>query len=130
MKYKSKNTGEVISKELFNQIDHFTCQSSEDYFEPVYEVGDWVITKNYSEDYDGKPIQIRKIEGEISTPEDCYVYYERINSCHNSEYSMIDRLATPKEIESAIEKFSFEYLDTYLTKSAWQQIGIRKGWTL
>jgi len=145
MKYKSKQTGEVISKELFDQIDHFTCQSSEDYFEPVYEVGDWIKTKagTIAKIVEVRDTHIFLLEDRDGFPLGVYGAYK------------IDHLITHEEIESMTKKFPFSYLSEgkiehlvysddkhdqvnivagnivlYLTKLGWQQIGIRKGWTL
>ena len=155
MKYKSKQTGEIISKELFDQIDHFTCQSSKDYFEPVYEVGDWVKLDIVQDNYPIVKIEgIKEVNSKIR-----YNPYDRhsIGMCYLWD---IARPATVEEIEAAQKKFPFEYetltngknefrveeftkgknlirvtdLADYnmvlLSESAWQQIGIRKGWTL
>jgi len=167
MKYKSKNTGEVISKELFDQIDHFTCQSSEDYFEPVYEVGDYVWVCG-PRTHDKR--MIGKIIGMPGTQSyDDMKFSDSLEGCQIELFpdllgwfyqKSIISLATPKEIEAAQKKFPFEYetltngknefrveeftkgknlirvtdLADYnmvlLSESAWQQIGIRKGWTL
>ena len=68
------------------------------WFNPVYkepyEVGDWVIFEGYSSDYDGKAVQITKIES------DFYVYFTPSEkSSHNASMAHIKRKATQEEIE-------------------------------
>jgi hypothetical protein len=73
-------------------------------WEPVYEeeykVGDWVITKDYSGNYDGKALKITKLFEEYDIT---YAYFEPNNSTsHNFVFpDNILRKATPEEIEKA-----------------------------
>lgn len=68
------------------------------WFNPVYgesyKVGDWVIFEGYSSVYDGKAVQITKIES------DFYVYFTPSEkSSHNASMAHIKRKATQEEIE-------------------------------
>ncbi len=65
-------------------------------FKVIYKVGDWVITKGYANEYEGKALQITRIE------DDRYCYFEPKNSeTPNFSIGMIDRYATESEIEAA-----------------------------
>lgn len=65
-------------------------------FKVTYKVGDWVITKGYANAYDGKALEITRIE------EDIYCYFVQKNSkSPNFSIDMIDRYATESEIEAA-----------------------------
>ncbi len=165
MKYKSKQTGEIISKELFREfglIAHKDVKAKIDstitifnfldsHFEPVYEVGDWVMQiQNWKSLPKGRPYQIKEI---ISDKRFIVDSYPNVGSWF-SDF----RPATPEEIEAANKKFPFEYSvvsnfehsftvefkeediiritnndyenNILLSQSAWQEIGKRKGWTL
>lgn len=79
------------------------------WFNPVYEepykVGDWVIFEGYSSDYDGKAVQITKIES------DFYVYFTPSEkSSHNASMAHIKRKATQEEIEE-VETSQIEIQD-------------------
>lgn len=135
MKYKYKPTGEMISKELFNQPIW-----EQDSFEPVYEVGDWAYASDTNK---------------------TYLITERYNSLsHTISIDFVNenkdafRPATEEEIRRATKRFPFEYEtnvykfeikddthpnqvritdkgnsdEVFLTKEAWQKIGELKGW--
>lgn len=71
-------------------------------YEPLYKIGDWVITKGYSSKYDGKPLKITNIS-EVSG--DTFYYFENPNNeNHNFEFEDISRRATKEEIEEATKK--------------------------
>jgi len=76
--------------------------------EPQYKVGDCVITQGYSDNYDGKVLQITKIS------KDVYAYFNVLGEEKEHKDSNFDinihilRKATPEEIEKAKNKCPYK----------------------
>ncbi len=66
--------------------------------EYIPKVGDWVITEGYSDNYDGKPLKINRINDGVSCFFDEVNFYEDYSKRHNFHIDKAIRKAEPHEI--------------------------------
>lgn len=78
----------------------FNRNEWKEFWEPVYKeqykVGDWVITKGYTSEYDGKALRILRIK------DNNYCFFNKVNN-HNFSIRNIVRKATLEEIAATQE---------------------------
>ena len=106
-------TGNTIEHEHLHQYGHFKISTKAAYDaqfkkDKDYKVGDYVITKGFSPDYDGRILKIRKIESNE------YCYFEVFDGGyfgkqHNFSITDILRKALPHEIpvENSVKQYPY-----------------------
>ena len=94
----------------------------------IPKVGDWVITEGYSDNYDGKPLKINKINDGIYCFFDEVNFYEHYSKSHNFHIDKAIRKAEPHEILQTLPMAKLE--NEYTPEEALAELkrrGFKKG---